>query len=161
MANWVADASPIIILARLGHASLLSQIPDRLTIPSVVAREVAAGPVDDPGRVWVETEARRSVVDTPDMPGVVNAWDLGRGESAVLALSRGQRDCEAVLDDHAARRCAEALGVRFLGSVGVILRAKRRGLIAAAAPLLQALPHHGFHIAQSLLDEALRIAGES
>ena len=50
--RWIANASPIIVLARLGEADLLLRLPSELVIPAAVAAEVTAGPADDPGRLW-------------------------------------------------------------------------------------------------------------
>lgn len=41
----------------------------------------------------------------------VAAWDLGKGESEVLSLAVKNPDCAAIIDDRAARRCAQTLGV--------------------------------------------------
>jgi predicted nucleic acid-binding protein len=161
MSRWIVNASPIIVLARMGQVDLLRRLPTVLIIPAAVAAEVEAGPADDPGRIWLAGPGRTAIRDDPAMPPSIAAWDLGTGESAVLAWAYRQAECEIVVDDHAARQCGQAFGVRVLGTVGVLLRAKHRGLIEMVGPLLWALPRHGCHIAQSLVREALRLAGEA
>jgi predicted nucleic acid-binding protein len=89
------------------------------------------------------------------------AWDLGAGESAVISLTNATSDAVAVLDDLAARRCAQAMGLRMIGTLGLILMAKQRGLIESATHALEAVTAAGLFISSRHLD-AIRIqAGES
>ena len=62
--------------------------------------------------------------------------------------------------DRKARSVASRLGVPVTGTVGLLLKAKQTGLIAAIKPLLAALDAHQFHISRELVAEALRLAGE-
>lgn len=54
-----------------------------------------------------------------------------------LAAAISTGDCLAIVDDRAARRCGVALGITTLGTGGVLLLAKRRGLILEVAPRIQ------------------------
>ena len=94
------------------------------------------------------------------LPPEIASWDLGAGESAVLAWATADRIWEAVLDDRAARRCAEVMKVSVTGSLGVILVAKQRGLILQAKPLISALKSAGAHNSDRLIQSALQLVGE-
>jgi predicted nucleic acid-binding protein len=83
--RWVVNASPIIVLARLRQADLLLRLPSELVIPAAVAAEVAAGPADDHGRLWLAGPGRAAIRDDAAVPPSIAAWDLGAGETAVLA----------------------------------------------------------------------------
>ena len=66
-----------------------------------------------------------------------------------------------MLDDLAARRCAQAMGLRMIGTIGLILMAKQAGLIESATHALEAVTAAGLFISSRHLD-AIRIqAGES
>jgi predicted nucleic acid-binding protein len=91
---------------------------------------------------------------------LVAAWDLGLGESHVLTLCRTLPDTEGILDDRAARNCAAVLGVHVRGTVALIVLAKRRGLIALARPVMDALLEQGIHLDPALIEAALRLADE-
>ncbi len=94
------------------------------------------------------------------IPREIDSWDLGRGESEVLAqavLSAGSR---AVLDDLEARRCAQALGVGVIGTLGVVLRATRLGLISSARPIVERLRESGLYLTEDLVERALAHLGE-
>lgn len=86
--------------------------------------------------------------------------ELGDGEASVLAWATQRSGAAAVLDDLEGRRCAESLGVPVLGTVAVVLRAKRRGQIPIAGPILQDRVRVGMYLSPRTLDEVLRRVGE-
>jgi predicted nucleic acid-binding protein len=65
-----------------------------------------------------------------------------------------------VLDDRPARRLAVALGLRVIGTLGILLESKQRGLLPALRPHLDALLAHHFRVSQQLYQQVLRDAGE-
>lgn len=65
-----------------------------------------------------------------------------------------------LIDDRRGRRVATASGLRHLGTLGLLLRAKRHGLIAAIAPELAALRRHGLFVDESHMREVLKAANE-
>jgi predicted nucleic acid-binding protein len=140
--RWVVNASPLILLAKIGHHHLLSQLPDELIVPQAVVDEINAGPLTD--------AARQLLADSPLplLPVVADpmvlTWDLGAGETAVLSYACNHPGWRVVVDDGAARRCAHALGIPLVGTLGVILRARKANLIPSAASLLKSLLAHGF-----------------
>jgi predicted nucleic acid-binding protein len=79
---------------------------------------------------------------------------LGAGESQVIAHGlAGAR--WVVLDDRAARRCAVAHGLPVIGSLGVVLRAKRHGVVDEAKPWVTKLFAAGMFVETQLLANAL------
>jgi predicted nucleic acid-binding protein len=66
----------------------------------------------------------------------------------------------AIVDDLAARRCAEVLGIPLLGTLGLVLRAKRTGLLPAARPVIEKLLSAGMYLSPKILDRALALVGE-
>jgi len=104
------------------------------------------GAADDPARTWLEGGAQVVVREANAVPPAVAAWDLGLGESHVLAWAHANRQYEAILDDQAARKCAQSLGVPVRGTIGVLLLAKKEGRISQVRPLLDALTAAGVRI---------------
>jgi predicted nucleic acid-binding protein len=90
----------------------------------------------------------------------VAAWDLGLGEAEVLSWATLPPGAVAVVDDRAARRCAQVIGVGTCGTLGVVLEAKRAQLVPAATPLIQSLRSAGLFLSDSLVERAQRAAGE-
>jgi predicted nucleic acid-binding protein len=65
-----------------------------------------------------------------------------------------------LLDDRAARRCARTLGFPLLGTIGLIARAKRAGIVPAAAPVIRSAVDVGLHVDDALVSAVLADLGE-
>lgn len=158
--TWVVNASPLIALGRIDNLCLLGELASKLLIPEQVLAEVEAGFKKDRATAkilaWATCYASASV----PVAEYVAGWDLGAGESQVISLCLQNPQRQAVLDDGEARRCAAAVGVPMIGTLGILLRAKRRGLIEAVRPLTDRLQRSGFHLDQSLVDRLLVRTGE-
>jgi predicted nucleic acid-binding protein len=116
----VADASPLILLGRVDRLDLLRAISHEVLVPPQVVREID---VKGEGDRSLDALARASWIrGLPDVEVTpeVAAWSLGSGESAVIAAALHYRNASAIVDDRQAHRCAEALGVRSFGTIGVV-----------------------------------------
>ena len=85
---------------------------------------------------------------------------LADGEREAIALAVEMRADAIVLDDLPARRVAQAAGLNVVGTLGVLLWAKRMGLVERVRPDLDALVRTSFFLTPQLYDELLRAAGE-
>ncbi len=99
----------------------------------------------------------------PDLPPppALDEWDLGRGERCVIAHVASQPDLLAVLDDLRARQAAKALGLQVTGTLGILVRAKRAGLLANVSPLIAAMKDLGFYASEAVIRETLASVGEA
>lgn len=155
----VVNASPLILLARIDRLGLLATLAKRVLVPRSVIQEIRAGAHHDDAGVLLTKIAEIEVVSDISIPEVIADLDLGIGESQVLAVAKAGGH-EAVLDDLAARRCAEALGVSCVGTLGLIALAKHRGIVPAARPLMEALRQGGLRTTSGLIEEILAELGE-
>ena len=156
----VVNASPLILLARGGLFDLLRVAGERLIVPAAVANEIRRrGPADPTVRA-IDQAGWLTVADDPPIPPAILAWDLGAGESAVLAWAQANPGTEAICDDLAARRCAATLGVPVRGTLALVLAARQRGIIDRARPLLERLRQAGMYLSDEVLDRALAKVGE-
>ena len=157
---WVMDASPLILLGKSGQLEWLPRM-GRIIIPESVATEIVAGPPGDPARLWLESpDGRASISDDPKVTTELLAWDLGRGETAVISMTAGHPSSEAVLDDAAARRCAAAFAVRMRGTLSFVALAKKPGLIRACRPVFENMQAAGLFLSQALVDQVALSVGE-
>lgn len=120
-------------------------------IPRAVAREVTS--VERPS--WI---VERSLTKPP-APSVARAG-LGAGESEVLGLALELGADRVIIDELAGRRVAQRLGVPLIGTLGVLLAAKRRNLIPAIREPIDTLRRAGFRVADTLYEDLLSKAGE-
>jgi hypothetical protein len=153
MAEVVADASVLIALAQIGQLSLLERLFGQVVVPHAVAREVSPSLPQLPA--WVETRAARQPLDARVLDASLDA-----GETETIAMALELRSKRVILDDLQARRLGERLGLRVIGTAGVLLAAKQRGLIPAVRPQLDALKAAGFRLRQDVHQEVLRAADE-
>jgi predicted nucleic acid-binding protein len=149
----VLNASPIITLCKSGQEDLLPQLFTEVVLPGAVWEEVEVGDITDPTveKLGALTWLKRD--DTVAVASLVQAWDLGAGETAVLSYALARPDYVAVIDDSAARRCASSLNITVIGTVGLIVLAKRRGLIAQITPGLEALRDAGLWLSDKLIEQ--------
>lgn len=145
----VTNSTCLIGLERIERLDILPQVFSTIAIPTAVAAEV-------------EIEADWLIVRTVQNFAVVaalkNQVDSGEAEAIALAMELG--DVFIVLDDRKARLLALQLNLQVIGTVGMLLRAKRFGIITEIKPLLIALNQVDFHISEVLVQKALQIAGE-
>ena len=154
--RWVVNASPVILLGKVGHLGLLEALCAQMVVPAAVVTEVCADPHQD----WLRDHAQAYVHDVGPVDPLIRTWDLGTDESKVLTWAREHPDYEAIVDDRAARNCAVALGIPVRGTLGIILLAKREGLLSHVRPVFACLQEAGLRIAPAVLDTALELAGE-
>ncbi len=157
---WVVNASPIITLAKAGHLDLLTKLADDVLLPDAVVNEISQAPVSDPARRVVEQGwgQRISVVNIPAM---VLEWGLGAGETAVISVAMERGACTTVLDDAQGRKCARSMGLPVIGTLGVVLRAKRMGHVESATSVLKDLRNVGLYLDDTTIAIALqRSTGE-
>ena len=161
----VSDTSPLSNLAIIGYLSLLQQIYERVLIPPSVAEELARGGEDD-GRIvgvlsldWIEVRQPTNLQQITKLEND-NNLDRGEAEAIVLALELGAD--ELLIDERLCRREATRLGLSITGLLGVLLVAKRRGLVVAIRPVMDDLINQaGFRVSNQLYAEVLLAANEN
>ena len=156
----MVNASPLIVLAKVGQINLLSAIAGEIVIPRAVAQEIAAGPADDPARIWLSKQ-EQLVVDVHTLLPELWAWDLGAGETAVMAYALANEGWTAVIDDNAARKCAHSFRIPVKGTLAVVILARQKGLINSAAAVLRQMQQNDYRIHEAIVRDALaRTVGE-
>ncbi len=160
MPDVICDTSPIQYLYQLELLDVLQALATNVIVPPAVVEELAQGrdlgvPLPDLTTLdWVTVRQPSSQL------AVALVTELGPGETEVLMLGLELREAVVVLDDALARRMAEALGLRLTGTLGVLLDAKRAGLIPAVGPLLDRLQALRFRLAPHTRAAVLELAGE-
>jgi predicted nucleic acid-binding protein len=158
--QFAVNASPLIFLAQAELLHLLHLVGDSGVVPAAVMRELEAGAhIHDTARAVRETPWL-TVVEMHEPVESIQVWDLGAGESAVLAWVLDHHGTEAVVDDLQARRCAASLGLAVRGTLGLVITAKQRGEIPAARPVIEQLRDAGMYLSERVLNLALKKVGE-
>jgi len=160
MPKCVVDASPLIALGLVGRIDLLESMFDAMVVPLGVAEEINAGGNNDPARLWLSGPGSRYVAQSIGVHPAVAGWDLGKGESEVLSWGYSLKDHTVILDDSAARKCAKSLGIQCRGTLGLLIMAKRQGLLDAVSPILNAMETSGIWMHSALIDAVKKSVGE-
>lgn len=157
----IVNASPLIFLSRIDGISWLGNLcSERVEVPHAVVQEIVVG--EDGAQVLAALGQERRIhqVDNCTVPIGILAWDLGPGETQVLAHCLAWPGALAVLDDAAARQCARSFGIPIVGTLGIVLAAKRMGWIPAARPVVERLLREGLYLSAALIAAALQEVGE-
>jgi predicted nucleic acid-binding protein len=146
----VTNSTCLIGLERIERLDILPQVFDTVFAPPAVAREVRTS-LD-----WLKVTAvaNSSVV-------IALRTQMDEGEAQAIALALELEDVLLILDDKKARRVAQHMRMKVIGTVGMLLRAKRQRVIAEVKPLLLKLTEVDFRISQGIIQEALRLSGEN
>ena len=158
----VVNASPLIFLGNAGQLELLrAGGASRFVVPPSVYDEVTKSRYADRAALVVAEAEWIERAPAVLIPAEIIEWDLGPGESAVIATCLQLGDASPVLDDLAGRKCARAFGLRVIGTVGLVIAAHRLGHIVDPRRALLDLRASGMWISDAVIDQALRIAGLS
>lgn len=157
----VINASPLITLCRSQLHGLLPQLFEAVYVPDEVWQEVVNGGKDDPASFIVPTLDWLQHLPSVEIALDIQRWNLGAGESAVMHHARELMADRAILDDAAARRCARSINVAMTGTCGVIVLAKRRGLLPMAETAFRQLQLAGLWLSEELITALLQEVGEA
>ena len=158
--QWVVNASPLILLGKTDQIGLLGALVDQIAIPKAVVEEVGAKP---DGSATIETISGAPafvIVENEVATLDILSWDLGADETQVIAHALAHNAERVVIDDLEARRCAKAMGLEIIGTLGIVGRAKVTGLIDLAEPVVRRLRETGLYVSDELVQRLLREVGE-
>lgn len=159
----VTDAGPIIHLSLVRLLRLLPALYQRVLVPDLVYREVVVDGDTLPGSAELRQAQWTEVVShDPAAPlfRLLRA-QLDPGEAAAISLAAARKPALVLSDDRPARLAAEQLGLAVRGTLGVLVEAKRRGEIAAVAPVVADLRNQGVWLSDGLVQRILNEVGES
>lgn len=160
----VSDTSALSALARTGWLDWLRQRWSRVAVPEAVWRELQAIGDDAAWRELVAAQAAgwiavHAVADRAMVNRLAQQLDAGECEAITLAL---ELCADALLIDEAdGREAARNLGLATTGTLGLIVWAKRQGLVDSADATVDGLIQRTrFHVSEAVRTEVRRLAGE-
>lgn len=156
----VGDSSPLIALSIIQQLELLPKLYQRVVIPHKVWEEITINGAGLPGASaisrldWLIIEKPAQELLSP------LSILLDSSEAEAIALAMSLPESTVLLDDAQARRVAERFGVNRIGTLGILRRAKKAGLVNAIKPYILLLQKSGIYIRQNLIDAVLHDVGE-
>lgn len=148
---FLVDASCLIVLGNIGGLHLLRETLGKVHTTKEVLEEWK---YEHPE--WLRVVAFENKAVYLDF-----RKGLGKGESSLLAYAiSNPDDVLLILDEQKARKKAKQLELHFLGTVGVLLRAKSLGIIEHLKPWLERCQNDGFYLSPALVNRILTQVGE-
>jgi predicted nucleic acid-binding protein len=158
--DFIINASPMILLGKADLLKTISPLAKSWIIPKGVVREVEKKRSIELYLSCLSCNSQVIQKSTSTIHPLIAAWDLGQGESEVLSLALENDKVFVVLDDLQARKCATLFDIPLIGSIGLIILAKRKGLIDLAKPKIERLKASGLYIDATMLDRIYTRIGE-
>jgi predicted nucleic acid-binding protein len=157
----VADSSPLIAFGRSDYLDLVRTVAGTIRVPHTVWQECVHD-LSKPGAQKIQQAAANGIIiclDDPELPTSLEVAPIDAGEKAAIALALKQ-NCPILLDERLGRIVARRHDISVIGSAGILLTAKARGLIPSVAPILDQWISFGYRLSNELVAEVLRRANE-
>ncbi|MDJ1171728.1 DUF3368 domain-containing protein [Roseofilum sp. BLCC_M154] len=157
----VSDTTPLSELAKVDYLYLLPQLFGKLMIPQGVFNELVVG--DHPAAQQVQHLSWLQVVTVNNhelVDELQASFHLDLGESEAIALAEETKADQLLIDERAARQVALERKLPLIGTMGVLLLAKRRGLLSNVKDVLDRMQDEGTRISEHLYEQVLTLAQE-
>jgi hypothetical protein len=155
----ICDTTPFIALSSIGQIQLLKEIYSSIIVPRAIIEEVSeGGKINVPDLTlfdWVEV--------VPNIASIENRllFQLDYGEQQVVLNALKLQLDLVLIDDRTARNIAEYLGLKVKGTLGVLVEAKRKGLIPSFKEPALKMKENGIRFSQQLISEISLNLGEN
>jgi len=159
MHKIISNTTPILSLLKINKLDLLKRLYGKVTIPNAVFQEIENGKEkqyyqDLTLLSWIEI----AEIKNPDSRAFFT--DLDSGEAEVLILAKEQNADLVVMDEILGRRFAKQLEFNLTGTIGVLLKAKEKGLIKSVSELLTELTEKGTWLNPKLISRVKKLSKE-
>ena len=155
----VSDTSPLSYLHQIGRLQVLSNLYGEVMMPPAVEKELRAA-----GEIHAKLDWTLLHVVAPRDREKIDELlaDLDLGETEAIVLAQELRADLLLIDEASGREVAKRYGLRRTGLLGVLLEAKRKGMISSLKDELERLVNETtFRVHHLVRTEVLRLAGES
>lgn len=155
----IADTSPLLALARVSFLHPLSQLFAQVCITESVLQECLAKPERQDAQA-VQAALNEGWLTRVADPNVrTSLLALDRGEQTALEYALVHH-AMVLIDERLGRQAARKHHLKMIGAPGVLLLAKRRGLLPVLKPLLNELVGPGYYLSDALIAQLLELANE-
>ena len=139
---------------------ILKDLYDEIYIPQEVFNEIEAGKhkkyyLNLLTFEWIKIE------QIQDRKSISYFLDLDKGEAEAIVLATESEADLILLDESLGRFHAKHAGLRVTGTIGILVKAKKQGLISELKPLILELKEKGVWLSESLIERILELANET
>ena len=161
----ICNTSPIIGLLSIKRLSLLWELFEEVIIPQAVYEELCVENENyrkEIQEIKIRVAQRKISIYQIENSQMVKAMygKLHYGELEVIVGAKELNVSLAIIDEIAARKMAAEFLIDTMGIMGMLLMAKKRGIIKEIRPDIELLRRNGYRISDKLFEETLKKAGE-
>ncbi len=151
----VSNTSPLIILKKSGAIFILDELFDEVIIPKSVQKELFRKEKD------FFSSLRFLKVVEPEDRNLVRVLKIlvDEGEAEAMALAM-ELNTPLLIDDRKGRMISENLGLKYIGSLGLLKMAKNRKIIQKVKPFIERFMSEGYYLDRELVKKFLKDIGE-
>jgi predicted nucleic acid-binding protein len=146
MPEVISNTSCLIVLDNIGMLEILKDLYGTIIITQEVSEEFGKTVPE-----WIEV---REVSDKKYLKLMKNFVDLGEASTIALAVEADENI--TILDDLKARKLAQKLNLKITGTLGIIIKARKKNIISSTKKVLNKLKNEGFRISKELEKEILK-----
>ena len=159
MPKVISNTTPIISLLKLSKIEILKDLYSEIIIPQAVFNEIEEGKYkfyyEDLSMIkWI------CIKEISDRNSVKFFYDLDAGEAEAIVLTKETGAELLIIDEKLGRLYAKQAGLKITGTIGVLMKAKKTGLIKKVKPLLIELTKKDVWISDSLIAEVCKLIDE-
>lgn len=145
----IADTSCLILYQHIGRLDILQKLFPELYITEEVAVEFGDIPE------WITIVKVKKDDTYREL-----ARSLGLGETSSIALALESKDSLLIIDEKKGRKIAQSLEIEIIGSLGLLIKAKQKGIITSVNDILLQIDQTNFRVSDKVRAAILEIAGE-
>ncbi|MGH1433593.1 MAG: DUF3368 domain-containing protein [Lewinella sp.] len=146
----ISDASCLIALEDIGELRILHGLFSQVVVTDIVREEIQA---ELPSWIKVSKDYEARELE-------ILKLELDMGEASAIALALKNPGSRIILDERKGRKVAKRLGLKVIGTLGLIVKAKQKGIIPSGKEVLNKLENHGFWLSQRMKKSLLIKLGE-
>ncbi|MDR1736111.1 MAG: DUF3368 domain-containing protein [Oscillospiraceae bacterium] len=158
----VSDSTPIISLVKIGMLDLLKRFYGEVILPDAVFYEVCGNPIFEAESAVIKSCGfiKTKAAENTQAIKILRSSGLDLGESEAIVLADTLQDALLLMDERKGRQIAQNMGIRTVGTLGILLRAKEIEIVKQIKPLLDMMINENIRIGASLYRSILEKAGE-
>jgi len=156
----VVNTSPWISLSVCGQICLLERLYRDVYVPMSVRDEIVAGGRRGVGVHELEGSPWIKIGKVSDIEKIKLLHELDQGEAEVIILAKEKEINQVLIDERVARMQAKVLGLNVIGTLGLLLKAKKEGLLSSVKPSIDKILESGIWIKEDIAMGILKDAGE-
>lgn len=154
----VSNTTPFISLASIGQLSLLQKLFKKIFIPQAVYSEIKMKQsfgYDEIDVSWIQT---KEIQGKTYLGLLLNDLDIGEAEAILLA--KEMKADVLIIDERIGYKIAQSQGLMVIGTLTVLLMAKKANIIQTIKPLLDEMMNKGRWYSEMVYQKFLQDIGE-